>query len=133
MKNAALYARTAQASPASIQHQLERCSRAAQQLGLRVAAQFQDDGVSGRCLPVERPGYRRLEDLLALGNFDVVLVANASRLSRSSMHLAALLEGFRRRGIRVFEAETRSELSPLALRGRTPALGASGASVEGRQ
>lgn len=126
MKNAAVYARTAQACPASLQHQFERCSHAAQRLGLRVAAQsqFQDDGVSGRCVPRERPGYRRLEDLLALGDCYFVLVDNASRLSRSSTHLGVLLETFRRRGIRVFEAETGSELSLLTLWGKAPAFSA---------
>ncbi|WP_353056793.1 recombinase family protein [Hydrogenophaga intermedia] len=126
MKNAAVYARTAQACPAAIQQQFERCSLAAQHLGLEPDARnrFQDDGVGGRCLPVGRPGYRSLEDLLAAGMCDVVLVDNASRLSRSSTHLGALLETFRRRGIRVFEAETGSELSLLTYWGKTPALGA---------
>lgn len=118
MKCSAVYARTAQASPDSIQQQLERCSRAAERLGFRVDARFQDDGISGRCLPASRPGYRRLEDHLALGRCDLVIVDNADRLSRSGTHLAAVLEVFGGWGIRVLEAETECELSLVTLFGQ---------------
>lgn len=113
MNRAAVYARTAQASPERIRQQSERCSEAAGRLGLCVGpdSQFHDDGVSGRLLPALRPGYQRLEKLLTLGNCKAIVVEEASRLSRSVGHLAALLDGLEQRGIRVLAADTGTEVS----------------------
>jgi len=119
MNRAAIYARTAEASPERVRQQLERCSEAAKRLGLVVDAdgQFHDDGVSGLLLPALRPAYQRLEEFLATANCTAIVVDEASRLSRSVGHLAALLDDYEQRGVRVLAAETGTKVSlPLCMR-----------------
>lgn len=102
MKRAATYARfsTANQSEVSIDDQREACRDYAKANGLKIIQEFSDPAISGAAFG-NRPGVRALERAAFAREIDVILIADLTRLSRSSADLAKFLERLRFRGVRV--------------------------------
>jgi DNA invertase Pin-like site-specific DNA recombinase len=113
MKSAAIYARGAQASVASVKRQVARCTDYASGLGYSVCEDrvFVDDGVSGRRPPLQRTGFLALRKALSQGSVQALVVEDLSRLARSAGDLTCLLAELRAQGVEVIEVER--SLSPL--------------------
>lgn len=99
---AALYARfsTDKQSESSIEDQYRVCTERCTRDGLQVVARFEDQGISGAAIG-NRPGLLALIDAGKAGRFDVLLVMDLSRLSRSQGDLSKLIDRLTARGIRV--------------------------------
>jgi site-specific DNA recombinase len=99
---AAIYARfsTDRQSEASIADQVRVCTDYATRNGFKVAAQFEDQGISGASI-AGRPGVRQLIDAALAGQFEAVLVTDLSRLSRAQIDLLSVIEEFEEAGIRL--------------------------------
>jgi site-specific DNA recombinase len=115
MNRAALYARV------STDEQAEKYGLASQLRELRALAErkaytvptggdFIDDGYSGATL--DRPALARLRDAIRAGAFDVLLVHDTDRLSRSLAHQLLLLEEFERARVRVDFATVTADPTP---------------------
>jgi DNA invertase Pin-like site-specific DNA recombinase len=85
----------------SVTRQIERARQFAEGRGWSVAEDliFVDDGISGAEFN-NRPGLNRL--LNQLKNFDVLVMAEASRLGRDMLRNAALINDILERGVRLF-------------------------------
>jgi DNA invertase Pin-like site-specific DNA recombinase len=85
----------------SVTRQIERARQFAEARGWSVAEDwiFVDDGISGAEFN-NRPGLNRL--LNQLKNFDVLVMAEASRLGRDMLRNAALINDILGRGVRLF-------------------------------
>jgi site-specific DNA recombinase len=68
--------------------------------GWRVAERFDDQGISGAALG-NRPGVLRLQEGALAGRFDLVLVTDLSRLSRSLGDLSKMIDRLTAKGVRV--------------------------------
>lgn len=99
---AALYARfsTDKQTESSIDDQYRVCSERCARDGLQVVARFEDQGISGAAIG-NRPGLLALVDAANANRFDVLLVMDLSRLSRSQGDLSKLIDRLTARGIRV--------------------------------
>jgi site-specific DNA recombinase len=101
---AAIYARysTDKQSESSIEDQLRVCRERAEREGWQIVKgfEFRDEGISGAAMG-NRPGVQALQRAGMARQFDVALVADLTRLSRSQGDLAKLIEGLRFRGVRV--------------------------------
>ena len=98
---AAIYARYSsdKQSDASIDDQIRNCTHYAERFGMRVASQFDDKALSGTSK--NREG---LDAMLAAGmrgEFDVLLVDDLSRMSRTRTETMQIIERFKFRGIRI--------------------------------
>jgi site-specific DNA recombinase len=81
----AIYSRfsTDRQNESSVIDQVRVCTEFAARQGWQAIQQFEDQGISGAALG-NRPGILRLQEgVFARRRFDVVLVADLSRLSRS--------------------------------------------------
>ena len=99
---AAIYGRysTDRQTESSITDQIRACTGFAKQHGITIVRTYEDQGISGAAKG-NRPGVLRLmEDSLALA-FDVVIVADLSRLSRSTGDLNKMIDRLVARGARV--------------------------------
>jgi DNA invertase Pin-like site-specific DNA recombinase len=76
------------------------CTEYAVRQGWQAIQQFEDQGISGAALG-NRPGILRLQEGVFARRFDVVLVTDLSRLSRSQGDLSKMIDRFVARGIRV--------------------------------
>ncbi len=99
---AAIYSRfsTDRQSESSIEDQVRICEEYARQEAMTVCERFADHGISGASIG-NRPGYMKLRESLLGRRFDVVLVSDLSRLSRSTGDLNKEIDRFVARGIRV--------------------------------
>jgi DNA invertase Pin-like site-specific DNA recombinase len=99
---AAIYSRfsTDRQSESSIEDQVRICEEYARQNGMTVSERFADHGISGASIG-NRPSYIKLREALLARRFDVVLVSDLSRLSRSTGDLNKEIDRFVARGIRV--------------------------------
>lgn len=99
---AAIYGRfsTDRQNESSIADQLRICSEFAAREGLQVTESFEDHGISGAALG-NRPAALQMMDAAYAGRFDVLLVTDLSRLSRSNGDLAKMIDRLVARGIRV--------------------------------
>ena len=100
----AFYARVStqrQAQAQTVEQQLERLKRYADEQSLAVPVEhiFRDDGYSGASL--KRPGLDRLRDRAAARNLDLVLITAPDRLARNYVHQVLLLEELEQHGCRV--------------------------------
>src|SRR5690242_7233730 len=100
----ALYARvstTRQQEERTVASQLAALEKAAEGMGLVVAAEhrYVDEGYSGSRL--DRPGLDALRDAAADGLLDMVLVYAPDRLARNYVHQQIVLEELGKRGIQV--------------------------------
>lgn len=90
-KKVAVYSRVAgPASEEAFNARLEATLSAAEKLG-PVVAEFADRGVSGRVPLAMRPGGNRMLAAAASGQFDIVVVASMSTLSRQASDVIDLL------------------------------------------
>lgn len=86
---AAIYARTARIDQnAKYAEQVKRCSDYIKQKGWILCDVFFDEGVSGRA--IDRPELSKMLLNIAKDCFDVVVVSNADRLSRSLKDLSEI-------------------------------------------
>ena len=99
---AAIYCRfsTDRQTESSIADQLRVCSEYADANGMTVVADLSDEGISGAALG-NRPGAKALMDAAYGLQFDVVLVTDLTRLSRSNGDLSKMIDRLVVRGIRV--------------------------------
>lgn len=107
MNKAAVYVRSARRSPGPIERQLLRCADAAKREGVLLdpTLTFQDVGVSGNSPPGQRPGYRRMAEVLRSGAVDTLVVNDIHTLSRSVEQLVEVLKLLRAAGIRLIWAD----------------------------
>ena len=92
--NVAIYVRVSTQQQAehgySIETQIDACRKKATELGATSVKIYKDDGWSGAYL--DRPGLDDLRDAVANGLHDVVIIYEADRLSRDTIHLLLLTE-----------------------------------------
>jgi site-specific DNA recombinase len=98
---AVIYSRfsTDRQSETSIADQVRICTEHAERQGWTIVERYEDQGISGAALG-NRPGVLRLREAALARRFDLVLVTDLSRLSRSQ-DLAPLLTRLRHGGLRV--------------------------------
>jgi site-specific DNA recombinase len=99
---AAIYARysTDRQSESSIEDQYRVCSERCAKEGLQVVARFEDQGISGAAIG-NRPGFLAMVEAGTAGRFDVLVVMDLTRLSRSQGDLSKVIDRLTARGIRV--------------------------------
>jgi site-specific DNA recombinase len=99
---AAIYARfsTDRQSESSIEDQYRVCSERCAKEGLQVVARFEDQGISGAAIG-NRPGFLAMTEAANAARFDVLLVMDLTRLSRSQGDLSKVIDRLTARGIRV--------------------------------
>ena len=102
MTKAAIYSRysTDRQSESSIADQVRVCEDYAARHGLEMVARFADEGISGAAIG-NRPAFNRLMTEANAGAFDVILVVDLSRLSRSAGDLNKTIDRLVFSGIRV--------------------------------
>ena len=83
----------------SITDQVRVCSAYAEREGMTIIAQYKDEGISGAAFG-NRPAFRKMRAAALAGEFDVLLVTDTSRLSRSQ-ELAPLVDLLRFQRVRV--------------------------------
>jgi site-specific DNA recombinase len=84
----------------SIADQERVCGEYAEGQGWQVSERYSDQGISGAALG-NRPGVLRLQEAALGRRFDVLLVTDLSRLSRSNGDLSKLIDRLVSKGIRV--------------------------------
>lgn len=102
MRLAAIYMRKCsyqQRGERTVENQTEALLELAARNELEVPKEwiFEDKGYSGMTL--ERPGLRRVRDLVAEGQISAVLIYAHHQLSRKQAHLSLLIEEFARKGV----------------------------------
>lgn len=99
---AAIYSRfsTDKQTESSIADQLRVCRERAEKEGWRVVATFEDQGISGAALG-NRPGVQEMMTAGLARQFDVLLVMELSRLSRSQADLPKTIDRLAAKGVRV--------------------------------
>jgi len=99
---AAIYSRfsTDRQTDSSIADQVRVCTEHAERQGWQIAACFEDQGISGAALG-NRPGVTRMLEAALARRFDVMLVTDLSRLSRSQGDLSKMIDRLVAKGIRV--------------------------------
>jgi site-specific DNA recombinase len=96
------YARfsTDRQNESSIADQVRLCTEHAERQGWQVLEHFEDQGISGAAIG-NRPGVRRLLEALLARRFDVLLVTDLSRLSRSQGDLSKMIDRLVAKGVRI--------------------------------
>ena len=84
----------------SIADQVRICREHATRLGFTITETFEDHGISGAALG-NRPAALKMMEAAYAGRFDVLLVTDLSRLSRSNGDLAKMIDRLVARGIRI--------------------------------
>jgi site-specific DNA recombinase len=99
---AAVYSRfsTDRQNESSIGDQVRVCTEHAQKQGWQVTQYFEDQGISGAALG-NRPGILALQEVALTRRFDVLLVTELSRLSRSQGDLSKMIARLVAKGIRI--------------------------------
>ncbi|HET9106792.1 MAG TPA: recombinase family protein [Steroidobacteraceae bacterium] len=99
---AAIYARfsTDRQDDSSIADQVRICEAHAARHGFKIVERFDDQGISGAAIG-NRPGVQAMLEAARGRRFDVVLVSDLSRLSRSQGDLPRLIERLQLGGVRV--------------------------------
>lgn len=102
MKKAAIYARysTDRQNESSITDQVRVCTDYAKAHKLKIVATYEDKGISGAAIG-NRPGMRALIEAAKKKQFEIVLLTDTSRLSRSLGDLAKTLDRFTADGVQV--------------------------------
>lgn len=102
-KRAILYARVSGDDRAnatsSLEGQLEMCRARAAERGYQVVAEFAEDEVSGA--RIDAPELNRALDMARVGQFDVLIVRELDRLSRSLAKQLIVEEDLRRAGVHI--------------------------------
>lgn len=91
--------------------QRECIAARADALGLVIADEYRDEGVSGTSGLGERPGLSAVLERVLSNGVRVVLVEKADRLARDLIAGELILREFRNAGVRVIEAENGTDLT----------------------
>lgn len=113
IQRAALYLRTGNIPEIQESDAIPLQTYAAQR-GYQLVATYRDEGASGK--DRDRPGLTQLLSDVARGRFDVVLVADPSRLASTPVEAQAVIEQIRRHGVAVESLSTAVPLAQPALR-----------------
>ena len=99
---AAIYSRfsTDKQTESSIADQVRVCTEYAARQGWQITERYEDQGISGAALG-NRPGILRLQEAALARRFDMLLVTDLSRLSRSNGDLSKMIDRLVSKGIRV--------------------------------
>lgn len=99
---AAVYSRfsTDRQSESSIADQVRVCAEYAQRHGWQISECFEDQGISGAAV-LNRPGFVRMKEAALARRFEVLLVTDLSRFSRSMGDLNKEIDRLLAKGIRV--------------------------------
>jgi site-specific DNA recombinase len=99
---AVIYSRfsTDRQTDSSIADQERVCTEYAARQGWKIAERYGDQGISGAALG-NRPGVLRLQEAALARRFDVLLVTDLSRLSRSQGDLSKMIDRLVAKGLRV--------------------------------
>jgi site-specific DNA recombinase len=99
---AVIYSRfsTDRQTDSSIADQVRVCTEHAERQGWQIVERFEDQGISGAALG-NRPGVLRLQEAALARRFDVLLVTDLSRLSRSQGDLSKMIDRLVAKGLRV--------------------------------
>ena len=120
---AAIYARYSsdKQSDASIDDQIRNCTHYAERFGMKVALRFDDKALSGTSK--NREGLDKMLYAGMHGEFDVLLVDDLSRMSRTRTETMQIIERFKFRGIRIvgvsdgYDSATKGEKIQSTMRG----------------
>jgi DNA invertase Pin-like site-specific DNA recombinase len=123
-QRAAIYARysTDNQRESSITEQVKACRDYAKKSGLVIASEFSDPAISGFSF-ANRPGVQKLRAGALAREFDVILVLDLSRLSRSQADTATFMDTMRFRQVQVigvqdgFDSTTRAARMQAGLAG----------------
>ena len=98
---AASYTRVSPDNQQSVMAQLESIRRAADEHGLTIAQEYQDEGDAGAT--DDRPGFQRMiaDDLSEGRHFDTIIVYDFARFSRSASDLIRYRDRLERAGVRL--------------------------------
>jgi site-specific DNA recombinase len=102
MRNVVAYCRSAcetQRGPSAVHRQARALRQYAKERGLAIRSIYLDPGVSGSSL--DRPELQRLIADCHAGKIGTVITQDPARLSRDTRQLLALLNIFRKTGVRV--------------------------------
>ncbi len=99
---AALYGRysTDRQSESSVDDQFRVCADRCLKEGFEVIARYEDQGISGAAIG-NRPGFIAMLQAALAGQFDVLVVMDLSRLSRSQGDMSKTIDRLVARGVRV--------------------------------
>jgi site-specific DNA recombinase len=102
MTSAATYSRysTDRQNESSIADQNRVCGEWCAREGISVAARFEDQGISGAAIG-NRPGFLAMMEAALAARFDVLVVMDLTRLSRSQGDLSKMIDRMAARGVRV--------------------------------
>ena len=101
-KRAALYLRVSTTNGQTTANQRRVLMGAAKLHGWKVAAVFDDTGVSGAKGRDKRPGLDKMMSGIARREFDIVAAWSVDRLGRSLGHLVSMLEELKAKGIGLY-------------------------------
>jgi predicted site-specific integrase-resolvase len=98
-RTAAIYARVCADDKHDLAEQVEACREHAQDHGLRVVAEFTDAGQGASGAPPAPPQLKRALELARAGGFEVLVVGDAYRLSRSLSNVLEIEDQLRGYGV----------------------------------
>jgi site-specific DNA recombinase len=124
MIRAASYARysTDMQNEQSIKDQQSACREFAKAQGFKLVKEFSDSAISGAALG-NRPAMKEMLEMAYRGEFDVILMADTTRLSRNNADLTKMIERLKFRKVRVmgildrFDSESRHARMQAGLSG----------------
>ena len=98
---AASYTRVSPDNQQSVMAQLESIRRAADEHGLTIAQEYEDEGDAGAT--DDRPGFQRMiaDDLSEGRHFDTIIVYDFTRFSKSASVLIRYRDRLERAGVRL--------------------------------
>jgi site-specific DNA recombinase len=91
-------------SAGTIAQQVAIATECAKRHGCKVTARYQDEGISGAAIG-NRPGIQSAIAAAEAGEYEVLIVSDLSRLSRSQADLPRIIERMAFRGVRVLGAQ----------------------------
>ena len=112
--NAAVYARVSTDLQAekgySLETQVEACTKKAKEMGAVTVKAYIDDGYSGEYM--ERPELEKLRDALYAKLYDIVVIYDQDRLSRTLSHLLLLTEEVEKSGAQLVFVNSEYKRTP---------------------
>ena len=118
--NAAVYARVSTDLQAekgySLQTQIEACTQKAKEMGAVAIKTYVDDGYSGSYL--ERPALDKLRDALDAKLYDMVVIYDQDRLSRTLSHQLLLTEEIEKSGAQLVFVSSEYKRTPEGILSR---------------
>jgi DNA invertase Pin-like site-specific DNA recombinase len=100
-KKAVIYTRVSTDSQTTENQRLQLRAYASR-MGYQVVGELSDQGISGTKGKTDRPGFKRLSDLITRREVDIVLAWSVDRVSRSLTDLLSFLEELKSKGVDLF-------------------------------